>query len=142
MRTQDQSRLSTLGPAGERHMILYPMASPPLLVAAGLLAKDERCRSLPATPGSVEESHLNTLVTLFRAASAHAPTGGQTRSRNLTIPGPATYSPCLPALRSSTTYPMGSSASVTQLSHPRLHPPRALHASLVHVHIREPRARS
>src|SRR6267154_5255181 len=84
------------------------------------LAKDESCPSL-STPGSAEQRDLNPLASL-----GHAPST-PTDSQSLTTPGSKAYSSCL--LRSSSTYPMGSKSSVTQLSHPRLHPPhrRALH---------------
>jgi hypothetical protein len=119
--------LSTQGSAEERHLSLCPMASYCVQAAASSLAKDESCPSL-STPGSAgaEERHLNPLATLGHAASAPAPTDSQ----SLTTPASAAYSSCLPS--SSTTHPMGSNASVTQLSHPRL--------SL--VLIQEPRVRS
>jgi hypothetical protein len=121
-----------LGPAEERHLYLCPMASYPVLAAASPLAKDDSCPSL-STSGSNEERYLNLLATLGHAASAPAPTDSQ----SLTTPGSVAYSSCL--LRTSTTYPMSSNASVTQLSHPRLHPP---HRRVSFVLIQEPRVQS
>jgi hypothetical protein len=120
-------------PGQERDLNLCPMGCH-VLAPASPLAKGESCPSL-STPGSAEEWHLNLrpslltpcsaeadseqrdldpLATLGHAASAPAPTDSQSR----TTPGSAAYSSCLPS--SSTTHPMGSNASVTQLSHPRL----------------------
>jgi hypothetical protein len=120
-------------PGQERDLNLCPMGCH-VLAPASPLAKGESCPSL-STPGSAEEWHLNLrpslltpcsaeadseqrdldpLATLGHAASAPAPTDSQSR----TTPGSAAYSSCL--LSSSTTHPMGSNASVTQLSHPRL----------------------
>src|SRR6266566_8785403 len=97
------------GSAEGRHFDLRPMASYYVLAAASPLAMDERCPSPSlSTPGSNEERHLNLLATLGHAASAPAPPDSQ----SLTTPGSAAYSPYL--LRSSTTYPMGSNASLTQ----------------------------
>jgi hypothetical protein len=118
--------LSTPGSAEERHLSL---ASYYVLEAVSLLAKDESCPSL-STPGSAEaeERDLDPLGILGHAAPAPAPTDSRTRS--LATPASAACSSCLLSL--STTHPMGSNASVTQLSHPRL--------SL--VVIQEPRVRS
>jgi hypothetical protein len=135
----NQRILSALGSAQEAHLNLCPMASRYVLTAAGRLAKSESCPGL-STPlaGSAEEKHLNPLATLGHAASDSA----LTCSQSLTTLCSAAHSSCLLILSSSTTYPMGSNASVTQLPHPRLHPPhrRALHVSP--VLIQEPRVRS
>jgi hypothetical protein len=130
---------SSNGPSQDQGRHLNPTVNH--VLAAGPLAKGESCPGL-STPlaGSAEERQLNPLATLGHAASDPALTGSQ----SLTSPGCAAYSSCLPVLSSSTTYPMGSNASVTQLSlaHPWLHPPhrRALHVSL--VVIQELRVRS
>ena len=130
--SRNQSRLSALE---ERYSSLCPMESYYVLAAAGPLAKDESCPGL-ATQGSAEERRLNPLATLGHAASAPAPTGCQ----SLTTPSSAAQSSRLSVLRSSTTcpYPIGSNASVTQLSHPPHR--RALHVSI--ELIQEPRVRS
>jgi hypothetical protein len=86
-----------------------------------VLAASESCPR-----GSAEEWHLNPLATLGHATTALAPIDSQ----SLTSPGSAAHSSC--PLSSSTTYPRGSNASVTQLRHPRL--------SL--VLIQEPRVRN
>jgi hypothetical protein len=144
-RTNDSETLAGLasnssnGPSQDQGRHLNPTVNH--VLAAGPLAKGESCPGL-STPlaGSAEERQLNPLATLGHAASDPALTGSQ----SLTSPGCAAYSSCLPVLSSSTTYPMGSNASVTQLSlaHPWLHPPhrRALHVSL--VVIQELRVRS
>jgi hypothetical protein len=108
--------LSTPG-SNEGHLNLCPMASHHLLALAGAVQKYESSPSLP-TPASNKE----WMETLGRASPGYR--------QSLTTPGCAAHLPRL--LRSSTTHP-GSNASVTQLSHPWLHPPyrRALHQSLV-----------
>jgi len=116
--SRNQSRLSTLGSPEESlgRLLYHSLASYYVLAALG-------------------PEDLNLLATSGHVASAPAPTDSQ----SLTTPGSKAYSSCL--LRSSTTYPMGSNASVTQLSQSRLHPPhrRAPHVSLV---LKEPRVRS
>ena len=105
--------LSALGSAEAYHLNLCPLASYYVPGSSDPLAKNESCPSL-LTPRSAEEDRLNPLATLGNATTAPAPTD----SVSLTTPSSAAYPSCL--LRSSTTYPMGSNASV-QLSHPRLH---------------------
>ena len=76
----------------------------------GPLAKDEGCPSLLAVGSgqrSAEEKHLSLLATSRHVAIAPAPTDGQ----GLMTPGLPAYLLCL--LCSSTTYLMGSNASVT-----------------------------
>ena len=135
----NQRILSAQGSAQEAHLNLRPMTSRYVLTAVGRLAKSESCPGL-STPlaCSVEEKHLNPLATLGHAASDSALTGSQ----SVTTLGSAAHPSCLLMLSSSTTYPMDSNASVTQLPHPRLHPPhrRALHVSP--VLIQGPRVRS
>jgi hypothetical protein len=118
--------LPALGSAEEWHLNLCPVVSYYVLAAAGPLAKDESYPPSLSAVGSAEEKHLGPLAaTLRHGATAPVPT---------TAPGSAAYSSCL--LHLPTTYPMDSNASVTQLSHPRLHR-RLFHVSL--VLLQEPR---
>ena len=123
--------LSTPGSAEEGYLNLCPMESYFVLAAASPLAKDEGCPTL-STRGSAEEEHLNpcpqAIASYYlQAAASPLPKDEYYEGQSLSTPGSAAYSSCL--LRSSTTDPMGSNASVTQLLHPRLHQPyrRALH---------------
>jgi hypothetical protein len=133
------------GSAEEGHLNLYPMVNYYVLAAVNPMIKDESCPSL-STPdvaraeGSLNLCPLAMASNYVQAAASPGPLAQDECPPSLSAPGFAAYSPCL--LRSSATYPMGSSVSVTQLLHPRLLQPhrRALRAAL--VLIQEPRVRS
>ena len=121
--------------------LLSNLASYYVRAAAGLLANDESCPGLSA-PSSAGEGHLNLcpMARYYVLAAASpllkdrrstnklaslgeaAPAPAQAKHHGLTVPGSAAHSPCL--LSSPATHSMATNASVTQLSHPRLHPPR------------------
>jgi len=106
------------------------MASYYVLSSAGPLAGPAGDENCPSPSGrSAEERHLNP-----------GPLGTLDGSQSLTTPGSAAY--CLPAVLRPSWSTTGSNASVTRLSHARLHPPhrRVLHVAL--VLIQEPRERS
>jgi hypothetical protein len=150
-------RLSALGSTKGRHLNRR-MASHYVLAVVGPLTKDENCPGLSA-PGSGGDlnscstanyyvlaavsplakdesrpSHSTQCSNRLLASSGLAssgeagPAAAPTNLQSLTAPGSAAHSPCL--LCSSTTHPVGANASVTQLSHPRLHP---LHRCVLHV---------
>ena len=94
-----------------------------VLAAASPLAKDE------SRPSHSTQCSNRLLASSGLASSGEAgPAAAPTNLQSLTAPGSAAHSPCL--LCSSTTHPVGANASVTQLSHPRLHP---LHRCVLHV---------
>ena len=136
--------LSTPGSTDEGNLNLCPLApslSPPG-PAEGNLNLCPLAPGLSSAPGSAE-GNLN-LCPLAMASYVQAAVSPLARDESPSIStlGSAARLHCLLHLSESTTYPVGSNASMAGLSRHWLHPPhrRVLHVSL--VPIQEPRVRT